>query len=72
MQKLLGSWRDLNPGPLALESSAIPIELSRLDDRTSDFNQIFINQLIGRVVSIPACHGGDRGSVLFLKNVIIT
>ena len=26
------SWRDLNPGPLALESTALPTELSRLDD----------------------------------------
>ena len=25
------SWRDLNPGPLALESTALPTELSRLD-----------------------------------------
>ena len=34
MQKILGSWWDLNPGPLALVYSAIPIELSRLDDKT--------------------------------------
>ena len=47
------SWRDLNPGPLALESTALPTELSRLDGLSVEIRAILrINSKIPKNIKI--------------------